>query len=170
MATKRNIKVERVYDEGTREPRKGELNFELKQVMLRHCTQKPLKDAVKSVQIAVSRLAKRYGIKEFTVDCQRSTDTRGNTKPWICEGINVPIYRRRHNGTLAIHRAGASSYPHFFQKGAKSYANLSAARDMTVFYCIDDPYDWRHHACRKPRKGLLASWKRHGRKNVHADA
>ncbi len=165
MKTKRNVTIERVYEHGTREPRQGELNYELKRILVKHCTKKSLKDALKSVQLAVSRIARQHGVEEFTVDYDRNSNTRDIPRPWVVEGINVRMYRVRPNGTLAIHRAGASSYPKFFSKGEGRYANLSAPRDMTIYYGIDDEYDWRQHTCKKPRAGLVAKWaKMHGRK------
>jgi len=164
--TKRNITIELIYEKGMREPREGELNHELKRIIVKHCTKQPLKQAVKSVQVAVSRLANRFGIHEFTVDYERHTDTRSDNKPWVNESIGVRMYRRRPNRTMAIHRAGASSYPHFFPKGIKNRANLGAPRDITIFYGIDDPYDWRQHSCKKPRASLRAKWARDERKNI----
>jgi hypothetical protein len=162
--TKRNVTIERIYDKGMREPRPGELNFELRRILIKHCLKKPLKDALKSVQLAVSRVARQFGIHEFSVDYDRHASTGNLPKPWVNEGISVRMYRKRPNGTVAIHRVGASSYPHFFPKGVERYANLSAPRDLSIFYGIDDPYDWYEHSCKKPRASLLAKWKRNGRK------
>lgn len=55
------------------------------------------------------------------------------------------IFRRRSNGTLSIYRAGASSYPRFFTDGRKRYANLSAPRDVSIFYGVDEPYTWENY-------------------------
>jgi len=164
--TKRKVEIETIYPDSMREPRRGELNYELKRILVKHCLEKSLKEAVKSVQLAVSRIARQFNIHEFEVTYDRHASTRNLPKPWINEGISIRMYRRRSNGTLAIHRAGASTYPHFFPIGDERYANLSAPRDLTIFYGIDDPYDWKHHFV-NPNKiptRLLAKWKLDGRK------
>jgi hypothetical protein len=157
--TKRKITV--TTDKGMREPRRGELNYEIKRILVKHCTRGNLKAALKSVEIAVSRLAPKFGVEEFTVMYDRMSNKRRNTKSWdadakswICDSIVVNMFRIRTNGTTAIHRAGASMYPHFFGENER-FANLSAPRDLTIFYSIDDLYSWRG-ICLKPRPSLLA--------------
>lgn len=162
--TKQPVTVEPIY-KSNREPRPGELNYELRRIIVKHCARLPIRDAIKSVEIAVNRLARKMGLQEVVVDYDRSSDTR-NGRPWVCDGISVRVYRRRSNGTLAIHRVGVSSSPHFFPGPDGRYANLSAPRDINVFYGIDDPYDWEHHTCKKPRRSLVEKWKRQGMKRI----
>jgi len=83
--------------------------------------------------------------------------------PWIVDGIDVRMYRRRPNGTLAIHRSGVTRFP-AKSKTNEKYVDLSAPRETHIYYGIDDPYDWREHCCRQPRPSLKAKWKRNGRK------
>jgi hypothetical protein len=165
--TKRTVEIEPIYPNSMREPRPGELNYELKRILVKHCLKKSLKEAVKSVQLAAARVARQFGVSEFEVVYDRHASTGSLPKPWVNEGISVRMYRKRSNGTVAIHRAGASMSPHFFKKSdGHRYANLSAPRDVCIFYGIDDPYDWLEHSCKKPRPSLVAKWKRDGRKRV----
>lgn len=160
---KRNIEIAPIYERGMREPRPGELNFELKRILVKFCTDRPLKEAHKSVQAAVSRLARQWGVNEFECGYDRNTNTRGGEPPWVVEGISVRMWRRRPNGTLAIHRAGATSHPRRSVKNP-GYVVITAPRDLCIFYGIDDPADWRYHCIKNVRPGLVAKWKRDGRK------
>lgn len=161
---KRVVEIGPIYSKGMREPRQGELNYELKKILVKHCLKQPLKDSSSSVQIAAARVARKFGIHEFAVVYDRDTNTR-HGKPWVCECVDIRMIRHRANGTMAIHRVGASSYPHFFKKEGVGYANLSAPRDVCIYYGIDDPADWERSL--NPDKipaRLKAKWKRDGRK------
>lgn len=126
-----------------REPRQGELTYEMKRILNKHCRGKSLKQAQAGVQLAVIRLAKRFGFNEFKCSYDRHTALPG--KPWVTERLQVLIWRRQSNGTLSIYRSGATTYPRFFQLEGKEYANLSAPRDMTIYYGVDEPYSWENH-------------------------
>lgn len=157
-----------------REPRDGELNHEFKRILQKYCNgKKPFKQAIKSVQLAVARLAKRYGFKEFQCEYEQSTSLFGS-KPWVNEQIQILVWRKRSNRTLSVYRAGASSYPHFFEIKGKSYGNLSVPRDITIYYGVDEPYTWREHcqadkipARMKPKMAALQA-KLDARKNAHS--
>lgn len=125
-----------------REPHQGELTYELKRILSKHCPGKPMRQAAKSVQIAVARLARRFGFDEF--ECKYSHSTALTGRAWVDEVIEVLVWRKRSNGTTSIYRAGASRYPHFFTKEGKGYANLGASKDMTIFYGVDEPYSWQN--------------------------
>jgi len=147
-------------DENTawrREPRKGELNYELKRIITEQCTKKRFKDAVKSIEIAVDRLARKFGVKEFECEYTRDSnlDSSGRRRSWITECVSIRAFRCRANGTTAIHRVGATSHPHFFGKEER-FANLSAPRDIHIFDIIDDSYDWEHKTA-KGVKGIRPS-------------
>ena len=128
-----------------REPRPGELNYELKRILLKHCTKKPLKEAIKSIELAVARLSKRFNFHEYECEYDRNISTRNLPKPWVCETVQIIIFRRNSNRTLSIFRAGAGTHPHFFEKDGKGYANLSAPRDLSIFYGVDEPYTWEKY-------------------------
>lgn len=143
---KRKIEVNGLYK--TREPRPGELNFELKRILTKHCKKTSLKQAVKSIELAVARLAKHYGFDEYECEYDRTTSLgklNRRHKPWVTESVQVIIFRRRSNRTLSLYRAGASSYPHFFPGPDGNYANLSAPRDISIFYGVDEPYTWEKY-------------------------
>lgn len=146
---------------GTREPRPGELNYDLKRIFLEH-SKKPFKKALKSAELAVARLAKQYGFDEYEFEYDRTTSLR-NTKPWVTETVQVVIYRRRTNGTLSIYRAGAVSFPHFFPGPDGRYANLSAPRDVNVFFYVDEPYTWEKYYGRKELPARIMR-----KKNAHS--
>lgn len=132
-----------------REPRRGELNYELKRLLKKHCSNKPFKQAIKSVELAVARLAKQFGFDEYECKYDRGSSLgRGAVKhrPWVTDSIEIIIFRRRPNRTLSIYRAGATGYPHFFPGPDGRYANLSAPRDVSIYYGVDEPYAWETYA------------------------
>lgn len=159
MKSSKKIIVETTDSRINREPRKGELNYELKKIITKHCKKKSFKDAIKSIQLSVARIARKYGVNEFECVYDRNTNT-GHHKPWISESIEVRMYRKRPNGSISIYRSGATSYPHFFQGLDGRYANLSAPRDMSIFCTVDEQYAWEKFSSKKPRASLVAKWER----------
>ena len=158
MKQKRNVTSERIYERGMREPRLGELTYELKRIITKHCTNKPFKEAMKSVTLATARVARAYGVAEYSCDYDRTTFSSAH--PWIDESISIRMYRRQSNGTLAIYRAGAISMPRASTKNQNCVV-LGKVRSVHIFYGVDDPYDWEN-SCRKPYAKLVAKWKRNG--------
>ena len=140
---------------GRRNPRKGELNYELKRVITEQCIKKPFKDAVKSIEIAVDKLARKFGVTEFEVEYERSSNCSRTERSWITESVSVRAFRRQTNGSISIHRVGATSFPHFFGEGER-FANLSAPRDIHIFNDINSQYDWEHKTA-KGKKGIRPS-------------
>lgn len=160
---KRKVEVSKLS--GTREPRVGELNYDLRRILLKHCAQSelPLSNVLKSIELALARLAKKHGFKEY--ECKYSRDgavLKETSKRWICDSIQIIIFRKR-NGHLSIYRAGAGTHPHFFKRGDKGYANLSAPRDMNIYFGVDEEYTWETYNGRGKKnapKRLKARWKR----------
>lgn len=134
---KRNITVERSYKSGTREPRAGELLFDMKQLILKHCSKHPLKRATQAVNAAASQIASRHGVKEFECNYRRVVQTAKGERSWVVEWLVLQMYKSI--GKTNVYRAVACSYPRPFRSNV-NYADLNAPRDLSISYVINDPY------------------------------
>lgn len=141
-----------------REPHKGELTYELKRILLKHCSTANIRGSIDSVRLAVSRLAKRFNVHEFECTYNRSC-TIINGERSFDENIEIVAFRRQSNGTLSIYRAGASAYPVFYKVGNVEYLHKSD-KQLSVYYGVDEFYTWGKHYKRKNIPARILARKR----------
>lgn len=141
-----------------RKPRKGELNFELEK-MIRSVVDDdlPFSYAMELIQLRTRRIARKFGIDEFKIDYDHSCDIK-SPRAWINDGITILMFRRRPNGSMAIHRAGCARSP-VPQKKNPTLANLYVKRELRIFSFVDERYAWEKFTVLKPRKSLVKQWK-----------
>ncbi len=147
-------------------PRKGELNYKIQRIFMKHCADGKLRDHVKAVEIALTKLAPKFNVFEFDFVFDKHSSLNCDHPSWINYSINITLYRKKKNGSLAIHRAGCSTAPSGTSEGYPGkLIDLKARRDRWIYTSIDEPYAWENSLARAS-KTLKNKWKKSNQKWV----